>query len=78
MLRAAEFLQFLRRVLRGGVDVDVRAELFGERAFVLAAGDGDGAIAGLGGVLDGKVAESADAEDGDGVSGARAASCAGR
>jgi hypothetical protein len=48
----------------------VRAQLLGERVFVLAAGDGDGAVAGFGGVLDGEVAEAADAEDGDGVSGA--------
>ena len=34
------------------------------------ASDGDGAVAGLGGVLDGEVAESADADDDDGVAGA--------
>ena len=42
-------------------------------ALSCAAGDGDGAIAGLGGVLDGEMAESADAEDGDGVAGAGSA-----
>ena len=60
---AADFLEFLGGVLRGGVDVEVRAELFGEGSLVLAAGDGDGAVSGLGGVLDGEVAEAADAED---------------
>ncbi len=70
---SADFLQFLGWVLRGGVDVDVRAELFGERALILPASDGDGAIAGLGCVLDGEVAEAADAEDGNGVAGARSA-----
>ena len=70
---AAEFLEFGGGVLRGGVDVDVRAELFGERSFVCAAGDGDGAIAAFGGVLDGEVAEAADAEDGDSVAGAGSA-----
>ena len=51
----------------------MRSKLFGERSFVLSASDGDGAIAGLGGVLNGKVTESADAEDGDSVAGAGAA-----
>ena len=67
---ATDFLELFRRVLRGGVDVNVRAELLGERSLVLAAGDGDGAIAGLGGVLDGEVAEPAEADDGYSVAGA--------
>src|SRR6201998_1908166 len=66
----ADLLEFFGRVLRGGVDVDVSAQLLGKCAFVLSAGDGDGTIACLGGVLDGEVAKSADAEDGDGVAGA--------
>ena len=63
--RAAELLQFGGKVVRGAVDVDVRAELLGERGLVFAARDGHGAIAGLGGELHGQVAEAADAEDGD-------------
>ena len=57
------------------INVDVGAELGGEVGLVLsaAAADGDGAVAGLGGELDGKVAEAADSDDGDGVAGAGSA-----
>src|SRR5208282_3550923 len=53
---AADLLQLFRRVLRGGVDVNVRAELLRERTFVLTPRDGHRAIAGLGGILDSKMA----------------------
>jgi hypothetical protein len=62
-LRAAELLQLLRHVLGGRVDVDVRAELLGQRLLVLAAGDRHGLEPHLGRVLHAEVAEAADAED---------------
>ena len=70
---APEFLEFFGWILRGGVDVDLRAELFGEWALVGSASDGDGAVAALGGVLHAEMAEATDAEDGDSVAGASAA-----
>ena len=72
-LGAAQLLQFGRGVLLGAVDVNVRAELLGKRSFVFAARDGHGAIAAFGRVLHAEMAQAADAEDGDGVAGARAA-----
>ena len=55
---AAEFFEFGRGILRGGVDVEVRAKLRGERSLVCSAGDGDGAEAAFDRVLNGEVAES--------------------
>ncbi len=70
---SAELLQFGREVLGGAVDVEVRAELLGERAFVGSAGDSDGAVAAFCGVLHAEMTEASDAEDGDEVAGARSA-----
>src|SRR5439155_16447685 len=55
------------------VDVVGRAQLPGERLLVRPAGDGDGAEAHPGRVLDAEVAQPADAEDGDEVARPRAA-----
>ena len=70
MFAPPSFLEFLGWVLRGGVDVDVRAEFFGERGLCPVRGQWRWCGSRLGCVLDGEVAESADAEDGDGVAGA--------
>ena len=74
-LRAAELLQFGRRVLRLVVDVVMRAELPGERLFVCSARDGDGFAAHLRRELNGEMTEAADADHSDQVAGPCASYC---
>ena len=71
--RAAHLEELGGRILRLAVDVGRGAELFGERGFVLAAGDGDGLVAHARGVLHAEMAEAAEAEDRDEVARAGAA-----
>ena len=72
-LSAAEFLKLLDSVPGGAVNVDMRAEFFGERFAVFAAADGGHAIAGLAGELHAEMAEAADSLNGDQVARERAA-----
>src|SRR5512132_1073805 len=72
LVGAAERLDRLDRVLLGGVDGELGAELAGEVELLVVDVDGDHAPAGDRGVLDREVAEAADAEDGDEVRRARA------
>src|SRR5205823_5774033 len=69
----AEFLQFGSGVLGLSINVMMRAKLSGERLFVLAARDGDRSEAHADGVLDSKMAEPAQAKNGDETAAARAA-----
>ena len=69
----AEFGEFGGGILRLAVNVMHRAKLAGERLLILAARDGDGLEAHFGGVLRAEMAETAEAEDGDEIAGARAA-----
>ncbi len=66
-------MQFGRSILRCGVNVNLRAELFSERAFVGTPRNSHSAVAAFGRVLHAEMAETTDAEDGDGVAGARTA-----
>jgi hypothetical protein len=68
-LSAAKFLKFAGGVGGGAVNVDVRAEFFGECFAVFATADGDDAVAKFAGKLHAEVAEAADALNGDQISG---------
>ena len=64
---AAQFEQAGDRVLGLAVEIMMGAELGGEGALVVSAGDGDSEEAELGGELNGEMAEASDAEDGDDI-----------
>jgi hypothetical protein len=68
-LSAAELLEFGSGVGGGAVDIDVSAQLPGERFAVFAARDGGDAISEFVGELNAEMAESTDTEDGDQISG---------
>src|ERR1035441_9935937 len=70
---ATELLEFRCRILLRAIDINVGAELARERVLVFTARDGDGAESALGCILHGEVPKAADAQDGDGVTGTRAA-----
>src|SRR5258708_14273295 len=70
---AAEFQKFRRGVLRLAVDVARCAQLFGQRLFVLAAGDANGRVAHFRGELNAEMSKPAQAKYGHELPGPGAA-----
>ena len=72
-LGAAELVEFGRDILGLAVEIEMGAEVAGQRFLFLAAGDGDGVKTHLGGELHAEMAQSANAENRDQIAGRGAA-----